>query len=42
MRGDRDKALVHYRMAQAKDPNNPQIRRRIDELTGAAPAPRPR
>ena len=36
-RGERDKALVRYRMAQEKDPNNPQIRRRIDELTGAAP-----
>jgi hypothetical protein len=42
MRGERDKALVRYRMAQTKDPNNPQIRRRIDELTGAAPAPAPR
>lgn len=47
MRGERDKALVRYRMAQEKDPNNPQVRRRIDELTGAAPAappapPRPR
>jgi tetratricopeptide (TPR) repeat protein len=46
MRGERDQALVRYRMAQEKDPNNPQIRRRIDELTGAAappPAPpRPR
>lgn len=43
-RGERDKALVRYRMAQQKEPNNPQIRRRIDELTGAAPAqpPRPR
>ncbi|HET7232313.1 MAG TPA: c-type cytochrome [Longimicrobium sp.] len=40
MRGERDKALVHYRMAQAKDPNNPQIARRIQELSGgAAPAP---
>ncbi|HEV7587555.1 MAG TPA: c-type cytochrome [Longimicrobium sp.] len=36
MRGERDKALVRYRMAQQKDPNNPQIRRRIDELSGAA------
>lgn len=44
MRGERDKALVRYRMAQQKDPNNPQIRRRIDELSGAATpsAPRPR
>lgn len=53
MRGERDKALVRYRMAQEKDPNNPQIRRRIDELTGVTPqlvppppppppAPRPR
>ena len=41
MRGERDKALVRYRMAQEKDPNNPQVRRRIDELTGAAPAPAP-
>jgi tetratricopeptide (TPR) repeat protein len=36
-RGERDKALVSYRMAQEKDPNNPQIQRRIDELTGATP-----
>lgn len=45
MRGERDKALVRYRMAQEKDPSNPQIQRRINELTGAAPAqpaPRPR
>jgi tetratricopeptide (TPR) repeat protein len=42
MRGERDKALVRYRMAQQKDPNNPQIQRRIDELSGAAPAPAPR
>jgi hypothetical protein len=45
MRGERDKALVRYRMAQQKEPNNAQARRRIDELTGAAvpaPAPRPR
>jgi tetratricopeptide (TPR) repeat protein len=45
MRGERDRALVRYRMAQEKDPNNPQVRRRIDELTGAAAppaAPRPR
>jgi len=41
-RGERDKALVRYRMAQEKDPNNQQARRRIDELTGAAPAPAPR
>jgi len=41
MRGERDKALVRYRMAQQKDPNNPQIQRRIDELSGAAPAPAP-
>jgi tetratricopeptide (TPR) repeat protein len=41
MRGERDKALVRYRMAQEKDPGNPQIRRRIDELTGAAPAAPP-
>ncbi|HET7462241.1 MAG TPA: c-type cytochrome [Longimicrobium sp.] len=41
MRGERDKALVHYRMAQAKDPNNPQVARRIQELSGAAPAPAP-
>ena len=40
MRGERDKALVHYRLAQEKDPNNPQVGRRIQELTtGAAPAP---
>jgi len=42
MRGERDKAIVHYRMAQEKDPNNPQVARRIQELTGgAAPAPAP-
>jgi hypothetical protein len=42
MRGERDKAIVHYRMAQAKDPNNPQVARRLQELTGgAAPAPAP-
>ncbi|HEX6748876.1 MAG TPA: c-type cytochrome [Longimicrobium sp.] len=42
-RGERDKALVRYRMAQQKSPNNPQIQRRINELTGAAapPAPQP-
>ena len=40
-RGERDKALVRYRMAQEKDPNNPQIRRRIDEITGAAAPPPP-
>jgi tetratricopeptide (TPR) repeat protein len=39
--GDRDKAIVHYRMAAQKDPNNPMYRRRLDELTGAAPAPAP-
>ncbi|HEU4560465.1 MAG TPA: c-type cytochrome [Longimicrobium sp.] len=38
-RGERDKALVWYRMAQERDPNNPQIARRLQELTGAAPAP---
>ena len=39
-----DKALVRYRMAQEKQPNNPQIQQRINELTGAAPPqpPRPR
>jgi tetratricopeptide (TPR) repeat protein len=42
MQGQRDKALVRYRMAQQKDPQNPQIQRRINELTGAAaPAPAP-
>jgi len=41
-RGERDKALVRYRMAQQKDPQNPQIQRRIDELSGAAPATSPR
>ena len=41
MQGQRDRALVRYRMAQQKDPRNPQIQRRIDELTGAAPAPPP-
>jgi len=41
-RGERDKAIVHFRMAQAKDPNNPQVARRLQELTGgAAPAPAP-
>jgi tetratricopeptide (TPR) repeat protein len=39
--GNRDQALVHYRMAQQKDPRNPQVQRRIDELTGNAPAPSP-
>jgi len=39
MRGERDKALVHYRLAQEKDPQNPQVARRIQELSGAAPAP---
>jgi tetratricopeptide (TPR) repeat protein len=38
MRGERDKALARYRMAQQKDPQNPQVQRRIDELSGAAPA----
>lgn len=44
MQGQRDKALVRYRMAQQKDPQNPQVQRRINELTGAAappPAPQP-
>lgn len=41
MRNERDKALVHYRLAQEKDPNNPQVARRIQELSGAAPAPAP-
>ncbi|HEX8904920.1 MAG TPA: c-type cytochrome [Longimicrobiaceae bacterium] len=41
MQGQRDKALVRYRMAQQKDPQNSQIQRRINELTGAAPAPPP-
>lgn len=39
MRGERDKALVRYRMAQEKEPNNPMIQRRINELTGAAAPP---
>jgi hypothetical protein len=39
--GNHDQALVHYRMAQQKDPRNPQVQRRIDELTGNAPAPSP-
>ena len=39
--GDRDRAIVHYRMALQKDPNNPMLRRRLDELTGAAPAAPP-
>ncbi|HYH78275.1 MAG TPA: c-type cytochrome [Longimicrobium sp.] len=40
MRGERDKAIVHYRVAQEKDPRNPQIAERLREL-GAAPAPAP-
>jgi tetratricopeptide (TPR) repeat protein len=40
-RGERDKAIVWYRMAQEKDPNNPQIARRLQELTGTAPTPAP-
>lgn len=35
-RGERDKALVRYRMALEKQPNNPMARRRIEELTGQA------
>ncbi|MBV9774516.1 MAG: photosynthetic reaction center cytochrome c subunit, partial [Gemmatimonadetes bacterium] len=40
--GQRDKALVRYRMALEKQPNNAMARRRLDELTGGqstAPAP---
>lgn len=37
-RGEREKAIVRYRMALEKQPNNQQARRRLDELTGAAPA----
>lgn len=35
-RGERDRAIVRYRMALEKDPDNRQARRRLDELTGAA------
>jgi hypothetical protein len=37
--GDREKALTHYRAALEKQPNNPQARRRVQELSGGA-APR--
>jgi len=39
--GDREKAIVRYRMALEKQPNNQNARRRLDELTGAAPAAPP-
>jgi tetratricopeptide (TPR) repeat protein len=36
--GEREKAIVRYRLALEKQPNNQNARRRLDELTGAAPA----
>ena len=33
--GDRERALTHYRAALEKQPNNPQARRRLQELTGS-------
>ncbi len=39
--GDREKAIVYYRTALEKQPSNQNARRRLDELTGAAPAPQP-
>ena len=36
--GDRERAIVRYRMALEKQPSNQNARRRLDELTGAAPA----
>jgi photosynthetic reaction center cytochrome c subunit len=39
-RGEREQAIVRYRMALEKDPNNRQARRRLEEL-GAAPPPQP-
>ena len=39
--GDREKAIVRYRLALEKQPNNQNARRRLDELTGAAPAAAP-
>ncbi|HET6231603.1 MAG TPA: c-type cytochrome [Longimicrobiaceae bacterium] len=39
-RGERDKAIVRYRMALEKQPNNQMARRRLDELTnGTQPHP---
>jgi tetratricopeptide (TPR) repeat protein len=35
--GDREKAATYYRAALEKQPNNPMARRRLQELTGAAP-----
>jgi hypothetical protein len=44
-RGERDKAIVRYRMALEKQPNNQNARRRLSELTGepmpAAPQGQP-
>ena len=39
--GERERAIVRYRMALEKQPNNQNARRRLDELTGAAPAAPP-
>lgn len=36
-RGERDRAIARYRMALEKQPDNPQARRRLDELTGTTP-----
>jgi tetratricopeptide (TPR) repeat protein len=38
-RGERDKAIVRYRMALTKQPNNRMAAQRIQELTGQAPQP---
>lgn len=35
--GDRERAIVRYRMALVKQPNNQNARRRLNELTGATP-----
>ncbi|HEU0054201.1 MAG TPA: photosynthetic reaction center cytochrome c subunit family protein, partial [Longimicrobium sp.] len=40
-RGDRDRAIAYYRTALQKQPDNMQAKRRLDELTGAAPAAPP-
>src|SRR4051812_47909343 len=38
-RGENDKAIVRYRMALAKQPNNRMAAQRLQELTGQAPQP---
>jgi tetratricopeptide (TPR) repeat protein len=38
-RGERDKAIARYRSALTKQPNNPQARRRLAELTGGPGTP---